>query len=146
MWIFTPRGFFSAVEDPENTEYVYVRTRHIKDLHALGDLLDVEPFQLKRVSDYPWRIYVSKRDWAMACAAMALEIDYNNHKNAVKERDPERAKLYGRVWGVMLDAEEHPRPEQRKGQRFMDFADLDPIERRDALDEEQRRELFGKGR
>jgi hypothetical protein len=112
MWLMTPRGFFSAVQKHEDgTIRVTVRARVKQDLLNLSDLLpDAKPYQEKFFTDYPWRINVTKEEWAKACAVMALEIDYGNFKDEVKvKQGAARAAAYGRVWSVLLSLERRAR-------------------------------------
>jgi hypothetical protein len=109
MWLFTPRGFFSAVQKPEDAkdQMMTIRARAKKDLENLHDILPAAaPYEVKGYSDYPWRIRVSQRDWAMAVATMALEIDYSNFKDEItRTQGKKRHDMYSQIWGVMLQAE-----------------------------------------
>jgi len=105
----TPKGFFSAVEKPEDRKggTVTIRARNKRDIDALVKtyLPDAKPWRLRR-SDYEWRVRVSREDWAQAVARMAMEIDYSNFKDRVAQtQGKRRANIYGRVWGVLLDLE-----------------------------------------
>ena len=109
MWLMSTKGFYSAVEKPEDREAgtVTIRARNKRDIDALVKtyLPDAKPWRLRR-SDYEWRVRVPKQDWALAMAQMALDIDYSNYKDEVKRRQGKRrASIYGRVWGVLLDLE-----------------------------------------
>lgn len=110
MWMMTPRGFYSAVQKSadKDTPFLTVRARSKQDLENLADLLpeDVEPYREERWTDYPWRIRIDVADWTKICATLALEIDYSNFKDAVKDRQgAARAKVYSRVWGALRDIE-----------------------------------------
>lgn len=109
MWLLTPRGFFSAVQKPGDgkDEMLTIRGRSKADLENLKDLLpESEPYEEKGYTDYPWRIRVSQKDWALAVAQMALEINYSNFKDEVKHtQGATRAGIYSRVWSTLLDIE-----------------------------------------
>lgn len=105
MWLMTTRGFFSAVQHREDPTRILVRARCEEDIRNLADLIDAEPWALMR-SDYEWRLECSAAEWMTAVAKLALEIDYDNFKNAVKEaQGQKRANVYMRVWGALLDLE-----------------------------------------
>lgn len=110
MWMMTPRGFYSAVQKraDHGTPYLTVRARSKKDLENLADLLpaDAKPYREERWTDYPWRVRVTVGDWTKVCAILATEIDYDNFKDAVKDRQGKaRANVYSRVWSALLSIE-----------------------------------------
>src|SRR3954471_24140384 len=106
MWLLTPRGFLSVVQDRDDPGRLLVRARVGSDLHALKDLIpDIEPVH-GQGTDYPWRAWVDRQSWTRAVAALAGEIDYPNFKNAVRDRQGrERAAVYGRVWSELHELE-----------------------------------------
>ena len=107
MWVFTPYGFFSAVEDRDDSERVLVRARVREHLAALISLhkaiikrqLFVSDIVETPSADYPFRLYVPKGLWAKLTAAMALEIDYDNFKSACPAGDYHDALIS--VWYAM---------------------------------------------
>lgn len=105
MWVFTTRGFFSAVQHRKHPNRVLVRARTEGDIRALKDLIDAEPYRLTK-SDYEWRIDCPLADWVKAVSVMATEIDYDNFKHAVgKRQGQKRSSVYMRVWGALLELE-----------------------------------------
>jgi hypothetical protein len=63
--------------------------------------------------DYPYRAYATKGDVAVAVAAIALDIDYNNFKSeVVHTQGLPREQLYAQVWSVMYNAEGKLGPKQ----------------------------------
>ena len=106
MWTITTRGFYSAVQHRDDPTRLLIRARCEEDIRALKDLLpDASPFALRR-SDYEWRLECSAVEWGVALAQMALEVDYDNFKNAVKrEQGQERASIYMRCWSALLGIE-----------------------------------------
>ncbi len=118
MWLFTRYGFFSAVcaRDPDapggfDPARIAVRARRRAHLEALRERFPAElgaaPIREDGRTDYPFRLFVGKAEWAEALAALARETDYHNFKDTVHER--EGASRYERalhdVWRVMLGLE-----------------------------------------
>ena len=102
MWLLTPRGFFSVVQDHANADRLLVRARAGADLKRLRELIPGLELLHGLGTDYPWRAWVAREDWARALAAMCAEIDYGNFKNAVADRQGGlRASIYGEVWGTL---------------------------------------------
>jgi len=103
MWIFTTIGFFSVVEDSEHPDTLKIRARAREDLAALRDgyLPDIEFIETDH-TDYRFRAFVRRDEWAHAAHALAVDIDYPNFKSAVAERQGhKRAGRYTKVWEVM---------------------------------------------
>lgn len=111
MWVFALTGFYSVVLNHDDPSSVMVRGRVEKDLerlqHIMSDLgLERGPISRSPDRDYPYRLVMPKSEWADAVYTLAKDIDYNNYKNQVRATDGhERAALYSRIWGIMLDAE-----------------------------------------
>lgn len=82
MWIFTRRGFISAVQHREEPDTLVVRARAKGHLTALFGS-SAKPETVKG-SDYPWRVYVSKDELVRIVAREVLGIDYANFKSSVK--------------------------------------------------------------
>ena len=118
MWIFTKHGFFSAVcarrgsgghGQPVDPDRMMVRARVMDHLEALKkqfpDLLDECEILTSVGTDYPFRLFVSKSDWARVLARLAEETDYDNFKSEVARHlgragvDYEHA--LHEVWSVM---------------------------------------------
>lgn len=110
MWVFTRRGFYSAVEDTTNRGRVLVRGRALADMESLIDLAQKAGLRLAAIletpdRDYRYRIPMKKSEWIVLLARLGAEIDYPNFKNAIHDDDPERAKRYTEVWAAMLGLE-----------------------------------------
>jgi hypothetical protein len=109
MWIFTPFGFFSVTEPRDGDgDTLQVRARVKEDLDALREkFLPTLGVTLAKIgTDYPYRAFVSKEDFALGMARIILSIDYSNFKATVmQEQGLSREKLYMRVWSVLNDAE-----------------------------------------
>lgn len=125
MWLFTPRGFFTVAavvgdvdlkdviipEEYKDTVNVMVRARVKSDLEGLKGLWELlwpeplPPIQTLR-HDYPYRMVMPRKRWALLVENMAEEIDYRKFKDAVSAaQGPERYSLYVQVWSVLYDAE-----------------------------------------
>lgn len=118
MWIFTPEGFFSVVQKPQDRKKgtLTVRTRNRQDMNALvaNHFPDAKPWEVKH-SDYEWRIRVKKAAWAQAVSRMAMDIDYANFKDEVTRRQGwDRHDVYLRVWQALLSISDR----KRRGWRY----------------------------
>lgn len=110
MWLMTTQGFYSAVENWHDRETVLVRGRVRADLKRLSRQLPDADINRRiyrdRSADYPYRLKLTKEEWATATARLAKGIDYGNFKGAVSKRlGHKRAGVYHRVWSVLLDLE-----------------------------------------
>jgi hypothetical protein len=103
MWLMTTQGFYSVVRHRRDPDKLIVRARSKEDMESLrSQVPDLHVFQDRR-ADYRWRAVVTEAEWVAAVAQMAQAIDYDNFKAAVGERQgPERARVYGHVWGELL--------------------------------------------
>lgn len=106
MWLFTETGFLSAVQKDPNKPQLTVRAR---DRESLTDL--VKKYELKIVktpmADYPYRVEISKAQFAEWVSKEIESISYSNFKDQVSlVRDSKFAKLLGSVWSTMLGAED----------------------------------------
>ena len=112
MWLFTRAGFFSVVDkksQPRGVGEVCVRARVAADFDSLRQLYfpDMPDVVFETNTDYPYRIYVGKKQWAKVAALMSEDVTYSNFKGMIaKEQGYERSHLYSDVWGVMFGAEQ----------------------------------------
>jgi hypothetical protein len=112
MWLFTRAGFFSVVDKKSQGRgvgEVCVRARIAADFDSLRKLYfpDMPDITFESNTDYPYRIYVGKKQWAKVSALMSEDVTYDNFKSMVgKEQGYDRSHLYGEVWGVMFKAEQ----------------------------------------
>ena len=111
MWLFTTQGFYSVVEDREDSNRVLVRARAKEDLEALKR--QIPDLQIQETlgpdHDYGWRAFVTRDQWCEAVAQLAGEIDYDNFKNAVADRQGhDRADLYMPVWNSRAGSRTRP--------------------------------------
>lgn len=116
MWLFTKYGFFSVVsakddsgQSAECANSMMIRTRlksHLKLLYKRfpDKLATVKAFETP-LSDYRFRIIVSKPIWAEIMVELSEEIDYDNFKESVASFQYEQSQDYVNsltdVWLVM---------------------------------------------
>lgn len=104
MWLFTKQGFYSAVEHRDDPERIIVRARAKKDLEALQvQIPNMIIFHGGAKADYPHRAIVSREEWTIAVARLAMELDYTNFKNSIA--DNRRHSTYLGVWTKLLEIE-----------------------------------------
>lgn len=113
MWVFTKRGFFSAVAHRECADVVHVRSRWREDIGGLKMMFEEDasasgacPLYVVQESldaDYPFRMNVTKQDWISYLTQEVQEMDYDNYKNAVwvHGATDDRLDRYHGVWDVM---------------------------------------------
>ena len=96
MWIFTNRGLLSVVQDRDSDRLlVRARQRHLLQEIAPrpGDVFE------DQAADYPFRVFMTRKEFAEIVNEEIEGIDYDNFKNSVADRV--LAGLYSRVWSVM---------------------------------------------
>lgn len=118
MWIFTKHGFYSTVcarqgdgghGQPIDPERLMVRARVRAHLEALKsqylDLLGACEIQASSHTDYAYRLFVSKADWAEVISRLASGTDYGNFKPEVRRHQGPSGAAYEHalhdVWSVM---------------------------------------------
>jgi hypothetical protein len=102
VWLLIPEGFYSVVQKPGEAE-LCVRARDRGDLDrlrerympTLGSTTDTPG------GDYRYRAWIDREALAEGLGAIARDLAYPNFKSEVGRHDPERARLYGRVWGTL---------------------------------------------
>ena len=104
MWIFLNDAFLSAVQHRDDPDQLVVRARRREDLERT---FPGEPISVSETSDYRYRVFVSKGQFAGMMIGKIADIDYPNFKNSVAEHD--RHDHYARVWGVMHGFQERPK-------------------------------------
>ena len=102
IWVFTLDGFFSVVEVYDSPAEVLVRGRFRDDLEkVLKHTSAIKVFHTPD-HDYPYRIRITKTEWAEYVYEAAQGIDYHNFKNAaLKNATRERDDRYHLVWMAM---------------------------------------------
>lgn len=105
MWLFTLDGFYSAVQDKQNKDVIWIRTRVKEDLTRLIETYAVvaSPIEENRGTDYKYRVAVWREEWCRVMFECAEDIDYENFKDEVKETlGASRAHILSDVWWVLL--------------------------------------------
>ena len=93
MWVCFNDGFCSAVQDRNNPDGLVVRARRRKDiLNIFPDKKIVEGGS----TDYNYRVYCTKEEFANLVANSIKNIKYDNFKNSV--RDYDLHELYADFW------------------------------------------------
>ena len=108
MWLFTPKGFYSVVEDRDNEDAVFIRARRSEDILALTEYIEQEflgEMIVMPKADYPFRVHVHREVAADIAYNAAMAISYTNFKNETAKHDNNRAHIYHNVWDVMLKLE-----------------------------------------
>ena len=116
MWLITPVGFFSVVRKPTDirTGTLTVRARIRADLEQLKAryLPELGAISQSGVTDYRFRAVAPQTAVAQAMARLVADLDYDNFKNAVAQRQGQaRANLYHDVWSVLYDLQPQPQGE-----------------------------------
>lgn len=99
MWIFTKDGFYSIVEKKDAPEgRLVVRSRVKADLERLMKKSGFDTHISESGRDYPYRIYIPRDLLADYLARAVFSLHYDNFKDMVQKKDPERERIYERVW------------------------------------------------
>jgi hypothetical protein len=93
MWICLNFGFISAVQNQRDPNGLAVRARRSGVLRQLFPT--IEPIK-SLDTDYRWRVYVSKQQFAEVMAKQMLGIKYTNFKDSTD--DHELHELYSTFW------------------------------------------------
>ena len=119
MWLFTQYGFFSAVcarqgdgshGQPVDPDRIMIRARRREHLDRLlarfAEAFDGIEVHESTATDYRFRIFVDKTDWADVLQDLGDELDYDNFKSAVANRltsdtDGDYENALHDVWEVM---------------------------------------------
>lgn len=97
MWIFTNKGILSVVQDRNHKETLLVRARQKGFLESIVE--NPEEVFHDPAADYPYRIFMSRTDFAGLLVTQMERINYPNFKNSVE--DNVLHSLYSKVWSVM---------------------------------------------
>ena len=80
MWVFTPDGFISAVDNKVKPGYLAVRARDRKSLETLQEMSGAE-IEFTPMRDYQYRVYVTKEMLQDFMNIMVDAIEYANFKD-----------------------------------------------------------------
>lgn len=106
MWIFTQRGFISAVMDKKGgPDTLIVRGRDRESLRDLSQYAGARIID-NEGTDYPFRVRVERVVFAGYMLKMVEELDYTNYKSAAgKKRDSVFTGALHSIWSTMLRLE-----------------------------------------
>ncbi len=101
MWLFTPRGFVSAVADADNPDVILVRSRfrgHLQEIFG-------RPLRVQRTpeADYLFRARIPRMRFEAKLAELARQVDYRNFKAAIAPGEIRYRWLCHRVWEMMVE-------------------------------------------
>ncbi len=121
MWIFTTKGFYSAVQHSGNPGWIHLRSRFKGDLERLlqahKDIIgegDVGEIRQTPGADYGFRVDVRRELFARIVSEECLGIDYPNFKSACSSNGFDgRHGAYLQVWSVMRRAQEEARKRRK---------------------------------
>lgn len=100
-------GFYSAVVDNKDSDFVHVRCRVEKDLDALLHMMDEyriihDPKVVTPPpADYSYRVKMPKQSWTVCMGKFSTMMNYTNFKNAVPHDTPGRGSAYMSIWSTM---------------------------------------------
>ncbi len=110
MWLYLEKtGFLSVVNKPPcNKDELLVRTRSKVDIDKLqkqlktkyhfdGEIIDSPK------ADYAYRMIVPRDIFAAFISSAAMELDYDNFKDTVRNKDYQRHDAYMRCWEAMYE-------------------------------------------
>lgn len=107
MWTATKDGYFSAVQHRDQPGKLMVRARDSKDLRKVRDQgYDVGRIIAMADADYPYRVVVDKAEWGRYLADSVASVDYQNFKESIHAVDPERERIYLKVWSALTHIED----------------------------------------
>lgn len=123
MWLFTPDGFYSAVQHKDDPDLIMVRARaraHAERLvqslpeHERPEIVETPP-----PADYLWRVTLTRAQWVFLVAKFAADIAYLNFKSEAHKREhpPGYMSALHALWGDMLKVQDDlggSRPSSRK--------------------------------
>lgn len=93
MWLCFNDGFVSAVQNWDDASGLVVRARRAKILTKLFPKAEIK---VTTDSDYRYRVFVSKEEFAKIVTARITDISYSNFKSSVE--DGQLHELYAAFW------------------------------------------------
>jgi hypothetical protein len=97
MWICLNNAFISAVQDEGDANVLKIRARNRKHLEVLFPK-DKKHILESKDADYRFRVFIPKAEFAALLAKKAMEINYPNFKDSV--RDNKLHDLYANFWAL----------------------------------------------
>lgn len=105
MWIFLNNAMISVVRQDGDPRMLVARARFRGDLEKVFQRVKVHETPDR---DYRFRCFVTPDAFAAVMYREAMEIDYHNFKDSVRDRD--RHDVYLDVWRVMFRAQQEQNP------------------------------------
>ena len=93
MWFCFNDGFCSAVQDRNSPNGLVVRARRRKDIE---NIFPDKEIIVGGSTDYNYRVYCSKKEFADIVNDSIMNINYPNFKDSVMDDDLHN--LYGKFW------------------------------------------------
>jgi hypothetical protein len=119
MWIFLNDSALSVVADRHDSRFLRVRARVRGDIERVFPNVKVRE---RRTSDYRFFSLVSREIVARVMAEIITDIDYDNFKDSVEEKD--RSKAYFRVWWEMAEFGDSRHPRRIQKPALRGFGDM----------------------
>lgn len=99
MWIFTNKGFISAVQHREKPDLLIVRARKREDLLDLfPEITEQGGIQETPDADYRWRVEMTPVYLSRAIQKEIQGIDYDNFKDSIPAKRIELREFCSHVW------------------------------------------------
>jgi hypothetical protein len=106
MWIFTDTSFVSIVR-PKNgkgrKDFLVARGRVKGDIEAMFPKATV---RLTPARDYRFRALIPRKVVAEVLAKKAMDIDYDNYKDAITDKAKDRHDAYLSVWWELMNLQQ----------------------------------------
>jgi hypothetical protein len=93
MWVCFNNAFVSAVQDRNNKDRLVIRARRKEHLE---NIFPNKEIVIGGSTDYNYRVFCDKNEFADLVANNIKNINYDNFKNSVEDNDLH--KLYANFW------------------------------------------------
>lgn len=100
MWLFMKQGFLSVVQDKDEPNFLFVRSRDKEHLRRFG--AREEDIVVIPGSDYQYRIRIHKTTFGVMVAQLINRIDYTAFKSSI-DNDPKYSHALFDVWRLMYN-------------------------------------------
>lgn len=111
MWIMSKQGTFSIVASKTENDRFLVRTRFVKDIANLINILERDGFsdfesKITPNADYPYRLVITGRMLDVLMSEFVDTLNYSNFKDHIKHDCPDqkhKVGMYTEIWSMVLD-------------------------------------------